>query len=132
MRKIGTYAVGGVLWLSISAICDHYFGTDSAVFILLGIFGIGAVFQVARNWLRERAISAIDPIDDRPVRFDGTAEQAEIALAIGIAQGWIAEDLPLEKSDEVSIRFKRGEQAGTARDLVRSLFEADIAGKVRP
>lgn len=132
VRKIGIYAASGVLWLSISAVCDYYLGTNSAVFILLGIFTIGAVFQVSRNWLHERAISAIDPADDRPVRFDGTAEQAKIASELAIVQGWIVEELPPKETGEVSIRFKPGEQATPARDFVRSLFDVDIAGKVCP
>lgn len=80
-------------------------------------------------WRRKRVKAAIEKIgetDDRCVRFDGTFEQAQAAIAIGEAQGWSFEEMPQDNPRMLSVRFRREDGAATARDLVDAFFQAGL------
>lgn len=124
---------GGSKWFSLLAV----FALTMAVLFLLrpdprltGLLGMGIIgvriFAVRRRKRLERTLANIPGDDERSVRFDGSPAQAQAAIAIGKAQGWVAEVLPEDASGMQSVRFVHRDGASSARGLVEAFFQAGL------
>lgn len=130
LKRIGMAILSVLLCVAFAALGGHFFGADGLVLVLIGVAGIGALVQTYRKRWIEKSLAAIDDADEPPVRFDGTPKEARRAVEVATSEGWVAEHLPQQRPEEMSILFKPGESASSTRSLVRALVEAGFPLKV--
>jgi len=130
-KRLISFILYGAITLIIGGIYDHFFGTNAFLLSLLGVSFLFVIVQKVKAWRAEKTISQIDDIDERPVRVNCAVVHSAQFIAIGLEHGWSAELLEGQSSDEVSIRFKRLENASSVKALLRAFTKAGLVQNIR-